>query len=112
MQAGRFHKNVLAELNNLLDGVLRTGLGWAHSLDGKHGMQCLRCQHEAPSDAQFCPECGAKLAVVCGQCGASNAPGHKFCKACGQALARASIKTDARFASPDAYTPRTSPRRS
>jgi class 3 adenylate cyclase/tetratricopeptide (TPR) repeat protein len=69
-------------------------------------MQCLRCQHEAPSDAQFCPECGAKLAVVCGQCGASNAPGHKFCKACGQALARASIKTDARFSSPDVYTPK------
>jgi uncharacterized membrane protein YvbJ len=48
-------------------------------------MQCPRCQHEAPRDAEFCPECGAKLGL-CSQCGTANAPGHKFCKKCGQSL--------------------------
>lgn len=52
-------------------------------------MRCPRCQANAPSDAQFCPECGAKLALACGQCGAANALGHNFCQACGAALAGA-----------------------
>ncbi|PYM84377.1 MAG: hypothetical protein DME09_08720 [Candidatus Rokuibacteriota bacterium] len=43
-------------------------------------MKCPRCQHETPSDAEFCPECGAKLAPICSQCRTVNAPGHKFCK--------------------------------
>jgi len=49
-------------------------------------MQCPRCQHDAPSDAEFCPECGTKLAAVCAQCGTTNVSGHKFCKKCGQPL--------------------------
>jgi predicted amidophosphoribosyltransferase len=49
-------------------------------------MKCPRCQQDAPSDADFCPECGTKLAVVCGGCGTGNAPTHKFCKKCGQGL--------------------------
>jgi predicted amidophosphoribosyltransferase len=32
-------------------------------------MNCPRCQQDAPPDAEFCPECGAKLAAVCGSCG-------------------------------------------
>ena len=49
-------------------------------------MKCPRCQQESPADADFCPECGAKLAVVCVACGAANAPAHKYCKKCGQPL--------------------------
>jgi class 3 adenylate cyclase/ribosomal protein L40E len=49
-------------------------------------MRCPRCQQNLPPDAQFCPECGAKLASVCPQCGTTNAPGDKFCKQCGQPL--------------------------
>ena len=49
-------------------------------------MKCPRCQQESPSDADFCPECGERLAVVCVACGTANAPTHKFCKKCGQAL--------------------------
>jgi Double zinc ribbon len=49
-------------------------------------MKCPRCQQDAPSDADFCPECGAKLAAVCGSCGTANAPAPKFCKKCGQQL--------------------------
>ena len=49
-------------------------------------MKCPRCQQESPSDADFCPECGAKPAVVCVACGTANAPAHKYCKKCGQAF--------------------------
>ena len=50
-------------------------------------MKCPRCQQDAPHDAQFCPECGAKLVPVCSRCGTTNLLGHKFCKQCGQPLA-------------------------
>src|SRR5213080_5001933 len=70
-------------------------------------MKCPRCQQEAPSDAEFCPECGAKLAALCSQCGTANAPIHKFCKKCGQSLTAASgvDPEGRRFAAPLAYTP-------
>src|SRR3989449_5271209 len=51
-------------------------------------MKCPRCQHETPSGAEFCPECGAKLTAICAGCGAQNAPTHKFCTKCGSPLAR------------------------
>ncbi len=68
-------------------------------------MKCSRCQSEAPSDAEFCPECGAKLAVICTQCSTPNAPDHKFCKRCGQRLVQADIDVP-KFSSPDKYTPK------
>jgi class 3 adenylate cyclase/tetratricopeptide (TPR) repeat protein len=71
-------------------------------------MKCSRCQQEAPSDAEFCPECGTKLAAVCAQCGTANASGHKFCKKCGHPLASAAGARPAgeRFGSPETYTPK------
>ncbi len=68
-------------------------------------MKCSLCQAEAPSDAEFCPQCGAKLAVICGQCSTSNAPDHRFCKRCGQRLVQADIDVP-KFSSPDKYTPK------
>jgi class 3 adenylate cyclase/tetratricopeptide (TPR) repeat protein len=62
-------------------------------------MPCPQCRHETPSDAEFCPECGARLAAVCAQCGAANAAGAKFCKKCGQRLAAGPA------AAPQSYTP-------
>jgi predicted amidophosphoribosyltransferase len=71
-------------------------------------MQCPRCQQDAPSDAEFCPECGTKLAAVCAQCGTANASGHKFCKKCGHPLTSAveAKPEGGRFGSPESYTPR------
>jgi class 3 adenylate cyclase/tetratricopeptide (TPR) repeat protein len=71
-------------------------------------MKCPRCQQESPSDADFCPECGAKLAVVCVACGTANAPAHKFCKKCGQALGAAAgpDETSAPSRSPSSYIPK------
>ena len=71
-------------------------------------MKCPHCEHDTPADAEFCPECGGSLLLVCRNCSALNAPTHKFCKKCGQPL------TDAIFAAPDVpkvasphtYTPR------
>ena len=71
-------------------------------------MPCPRCQHETPPDAEFCPRCGAKLAVTCARCGTPNAADHNFCKKCGQPIAAAPPRGPeaARFASPEAYTPK------
>jgi len=50
-------------------------------------MRCSRCRHEAPAGADFCPECGARLAHGCPRCSATAEPGHKFCVKCGASLA-------------------------
>lgn len=53
-------------------------------------MQCPHCHYEAPPDAEFCPGCGSKLAIVCARCGVENARVYKFCKKCGEPLGLAS----------------------
>src|SRR5207249_6405452 len=47
-------------------------------------MRCPRCQHDSPSSAKFCPECGARLAPACAACGTELPAGAKFCLECGQ----------------------------
>ena len=69
-------------------------------------MKCPRCQQESPSDVDFCPECGAKLAVVCAGCGTANAPMHKFCKKCGQALGSGVSAAQSSAKSISSYTPK------
>ena len=71
-------------------------------------MRCFQCQQDVPSSAEFCPECGAKLATVCAQCATMNASGHKFCTKCGQPipLATGAWVVGDRFASPESYTPK------
>jgi len=65
-------------------------------------MRCSRCGHDNPSQAKFCSECGASLALRCAACGADLAAGSRFCAQCG-APAGAAV---ARFASPQSYTPK------
>src|SRR5438552_2141325 len=50
-------------------------------------MRCPECRHEAPAGAEFCPECGTKLAPTCARCGTPSGPGQKFCTKCGASLA-------------------------
>ena len=69
-------------------------------------MRCPRCQQETPADAEFCPECGARLVAVCTQCGTANAPRHKFCKKCGQPLVSSPGPGGPRLVSPEAYIPK------
>src|SRR5512132_4146 len=57
-------------------------------------MRCPRCSHEAPAGADFCPECGARLAAVCPRCGTPGAAGAKFCTKCGGGLTAAGSERD------------------
>ncbi len=72
-------------------------------------MQCPQCQAQIPIDAVFCNECGSRLETACGSCGEANRLGSKFCKKCGQPLAKvdaAGPVTPQQFGSPESYTPK------
>ena len=49
-------------------------------------MECVRCQHQNPTDARFCEQCGTQLPNLCGTCGAAVSPTANFCRACGTQL--------------------------
>jgi class 3 adenylate cyclase len=49
-------------------------------------MQCPQCEHENAPGRKFCAACGQALAVRCGHCGVDNTPGDQFCGECGAAL--------------------------
>src|SRR5262245_32090724 len=86
-------------------------------------MECPQCRHVNPPGTKFCGECGTRLQSLCPACQTANPPTNKFCSECGQRLvgdaptpvpatppapvpAAAPVTTTARFASPEAYTPR------
>lgn len=58
-------------------------------------MPCSRCQHDVPAGAEFCPECGTRLAAVCSRCGTVNPPTHKFCSKCGLPIGSPSVAGEA-----------------
>ncbi len=64
-------------------------------------MQCPRCQHQNPPQAQFCLECDARLALTCAKCRAELPGSAKFCPECGEPVARQTESP-----SPDSYTPK------
>ena len=68
-------------------------------------MNCPRCQHQNPPPAKFCEECATPLARACANCGSRLSPSAKFCPECAQPVA-AGTAAQARFASPEAYTPK------
>lgn len=49
-------------------------------------MRCTRCGFANLAGANFCEECGTRLARVCPQCGEEATAAAKFCRACGFAL--------------------------
>ena len=67
-------------------------------LNGERGhyMQCPKCQHDNPSGAKFCLECGTALARRCPSCQAELTPAMKFCGECGAALGRTAAATELR----------------
>src|SRR3989442_2335948 len=78
-------------------------------------MECPQCRHANPPETKFCGECGTRLQSRCPACQAVNPPSNKFCSECGQRLegagpapaaAAAPVTPPARFASPEAYTPK------
>jgi Double zinc ribbon len=67
-------------------------------------MACPRCRTDAPPQARFCLECGARLSTACVKCNAELPASAKFCLACGEPVG--ARPGDARSAAPDVYTPR------
>src|SRR5262245_39968405 len=67
-------------------------------------MKCPRCQHENRSGAKFCEECATPLARTCSNCGSQLSGTAKFCPECAHPVAGAA--PEARFASPQNYTPK------
>jgi class 3 adenylate cyclase/tetratricopeptide (TPR) repeat protein len=47
---------------------------------------CGNCGAENREGRKFCAECGTRLSQACPACGAANEPGEKFCGECGTAL--------------------------
>src|SRR5262245_20466614 len=70
------------------------------------GMQCPRCRAENREGRRFCGECGLSFASACPSCGFLNEGSEKFCGGCGKSLAAASTPAEARFTSPESYTPK------
>ncbi len=73
-------------------------------------MQCSQCQNENPVEANFCLNCGTRLAKVCPQCQQVLPPEANFCMGCGQALASPSQPEQQpateQEREPSSYTPR------
>src|SRR5437899_3276888 len=76
-------------------------------------MRCPQCAHENPQGVKFCGQCGARLQALCPACGVSNPPANKFCGECGAPMTAAApapaptaAAAPARYASPEAYTPK------
>ncbi len=69
-------------------------------------MICVRCEHDSPSGAKFCAECGAPLAAACARCATRLPAGAKFCPECALPVGAAAPAAETRFASPVAYTPK------
>ncbi len=59
-------------------------------------MQCRQCQHDNPSGAKFCLDCGTVLVRRCSHCQADLALGANFCGACGAALGGAATAAEPR----------------
>jgi len=53
-------------------------------------MKCPKCQFENREEVNFCEECGAKLELVCPNCGVGIPIGRKFCGKCGHDIAASS----------------------
>jgi class 3 adenylate cyclase len=67
-------------------------------------MKCPRCQHNNPPQSSFCLECGGRLTLPCGSCGAELPSGSRFCNYCGTPVHPSSVSPP-QLSTPDAYTP-------
>jgi hypothetical protein len=69
-------------------------------------MKCPKCQHENPSDAKFCNECGQKLELACPKCRKTNPPGSRFCNGCGHDLKEPVKASPLDYSVQRSYTPK------
>ena len=69
-------------------------------------MLCPHCHAENREERQFCGECAQSLALSCPSCGFVNESSEKFCGGCGAPSVGSHDAPQARFASPETYTPK------
>jgi class 3 adenylate cyclase/tetratricopeptide (TPR) repeat protein len=69
-------------------------------------MQCPRCRAENREGRRFCGDCGLSFASTCPSCGFLNEGSEKFCGGCGKSLTAAPVTGEAKFSSPQTYTPK------
>jgi class 3 adenylate cyclase/tetratricopeptide (TPR) repeat protein len=67
--------------------------------------RCPNCQHQNPSEAVFCMNCGAKLTRTCTNCGTALPPAARFCMNCGQPVVTSTPMDEDRQAKLAAATP-------
>jgi hypothetical protein len=73
-------------------------------------MTCPQCQQENPPQAKFCLECATPLARQCANCGTPLPASAKFCLECAHPVGASRTEpgraeAQARFSSPETYTP-------
>ena len=69
-------------------------------------MECLKCRFENRDGVTFCEECGAKLELICPECGGQTPLGRKFCGSCGHGLVAAAKPNSIDYDRPQSYTPK------
>ena len=72
-------------------------------------MQCAQCQHQNPTGARFCEQCGTPLPNLCGICGATVSPTANFCRACGAPWPDQSSAAESTSTASTSFTPFATP---
>jgi membrane protease subunit (stomatin/prohibitin family) len=75
-------------IGNAMAGAMTDAMKQSKGSDAPAGVTCPKCGAANSPGAQFCNECGAKMAaagttVACVKCGAQLQAGTKFCNECG-----------------------------
>src|SRR6266403_5288123 len=75
-------------IGNAMAGAMTDPMKQSKGSDAPAGVTCPKCGAANSAGAQFCNECGAKMAAVtttvaCVKCGAQLQAGTKFCNECG-----------------------------
>ncbi len=69
-------------------------------------MRCPRCHAENREGRRFCGDCGLSLASTCPSCGFLNEGSERFRGGCGRSLATPAAGAEAKFSTPESYTPK------
>ena len=69
-------------------------------------MICPQCQTDNPENKKFCRKCGEKLAKACPQCGSETLMDDSFCGNCGHDLRKPKDTKPLDYDQPHSYTPK------
>jgi class 3 adenylate cyclase/tetratricopeptide (TPR) repeat protein len=69
-------------------------------------MKCPKCQFDNREGVKFCEKCGAKMELVCPNCGAEVPLDRQFCGECGHDLRKPKEAPPIDYSEPQSYTPK------